>query len=123
MTSTAPVTKVTLETVAELAAQLRVDSVRSSTSAGSGHPTSSTPSPRRHKREGHRLLLGQAGRLDLDIRRPGEGPRSPAVRVTRLPGPDSFILEVRARDTAKPGPGGVAQPPDAKELQRLATEV
>ena len=30
-----------LETVAELAAQLRVDSVRSSTSAGSGHPTSS----------------------------------------------------------------------------------
>ncbi|WP_245828056.1 transketolase [Sinomonas mesophila] len=30
-----------LSTVAELAAQLRVDSVRSSTSAGSGHPTSS----------------------------------------------------------------------------------
>ena len=30
-----------LDTVAELAAQLRVDSVRSSTSAGSGHPTSS----------------------------------------------------------------------------------
>lgn len=30
-----------LETVAELAAQLRVDSVRSSTSVGSGHPTSS----------------------------------------------------------------------------------
>ena len=30
-----------LETVAEVAAQLRVDSVRSSTSAGSGHPTSS----------------------------------------------------------------------------------
>jgi transketolase len=30
-----------LETVAELAAQLRVDSIRSSTSAGSGHPTSS----------------------------------------------------------------------------------
>ncbi len=29
------------ETIAELAAQLRVDSVRSSTSAGSGHPTSS----------------------------------------------------------------------------------
>ena len=51
MSSTAPVTKVTLETVAELAAQLRVDSVRSSTSAGSGHPTSSTPSPRRHQRE------------------------------------------------------------------------
>src|ERR1700677_4308879 len=30
-----------LNTVAELAAQLRVDSIRSSTSAGSGHPTSS----------------------------------------------------------------------------------
>ncbi|MGB7050745.1 MAG: transketolase [Acidimicrobiales bacterium] len=30
-----------LDTVAELAAQLRVDSIRSSTSAGSGHPTSS----------------------------------------------------------------------------------
>src|SRR5438874_9978237 len=32
---------VDLNTVAELAAQLRVDSIRSSTSAGSGHPTSS----------------------------------------------------------------------------------
>ena len=30
-----------LSKVAELAAQLRVDSIRSSTSAGSGHPTSS----------------------------------------------------------------------------------
>src|SRR6202045_5266475 len=30
-----------LDTVAELAAQLRVDSIRCSTSAGSGHPTSS----------------------------------------------------------------------------------
>jgi hypothetical protein len=30
-----------LDTVAELAAQLRVDSIRASTSAGSGHPTSS----------------------------------------------------------------------------------
>jgi transketolase len=30
-----------LATVAELAAQLRVDSIRASTSAGSGHPTSS----------------------------------------------------------------------------------
>lgn len=33
--------QVSLDTVAELAAQLRVDSIRSSTSAGSGHPTSS----------------------------------------------------------------------------------
>jgi transketolase len=32
---------ISLDTVAELAAQLRVDSIRSSTSAGSGHPTSS----------------------------------------------------------------------------------
>jgi transketolase len=36
-----PVTDVRLEQVAELAAQLRVDSIRSSTSVGSGHPTSS----------------------------------------------------------------------------------
>ncbi len=40
-TSTAPASRVGLGTVAELAAQLRVDSIRSSTSAGSGHPTSS----------------------------------------------------------------------------------
>ena len=41
MTSTTPPAIVNLATVAELAAQLRVDSIRSSTSAGSGHPTSS----------------------------------------------------------------------------------
>ena len=40
--TTETVTELTsLDTVAELAAQLRVDSIRSSTSAGSGHPTSS----------------------------------------------------------------------------------
>ncbi len=40
--TTETVTDVTsLDTIAELAAQLRVDSIRSSTSAGSGHPTSS----------------------------------------------------------------------------------
>ena len=40
--TTEPVTEMTgLDTIAELAAQLRVDSIRSSTSAGSGHPTSS----------------------------------------------------------------------------------
>ncbi len=33
--------RIGLDTVAELAAQLRVDSIRTSTSAGSGHPTSS----------------------------------------------------------------------------------
>ena len=37
----APITDVDLALAAELAQQLRVDSIRSSTSAGSGHPTSS----------------------------------------------------------------------------------
>jgi transketolase len=41
MTTMEPAAVTGLDTVAELAAQLRVDSVRSSTSAGSGHPTSS----------------------------------------------------------------------------------
>jgi transketolase len=41
MTTTGLSHDVGLDTVAELAAQLRVDSIRSSTSAGSGHPTSS----------------------------------------------------------------------------------
>jgi transketolase len=41
MATTENAATINLDTVAELAAQLRVDSVRSSTSAGSGHPTSS----------------------------------------------------------------------------------
>ena len=41
MTTTRLTSEVGLDTVADLAAQLRVDSIRSSTSAGSGHPTSS----------------------------------------------------------------------------------
>jgi transketolase len=41
MTATDSAATIGLDTVAELAAQLRVDSIRSSTSAGSGHPTSS----------------------------------------------------------------------------------
>src|SRR3984957_1194616 len=41
MTTTHPASMIGLDTVAGLAAQLRVDSIRSSTSAGSGHPTSS----------------------------------------------------------------------------------
>src|ERR1700752_3643709 len=41
MTTTESASTVGLDTVAELAAQLRVDSVRSSTSAGAGQPTSS----------------------------------------------------------------------------------
>ena len=41
MTTTNTTNDVSLDVVADLAAQLRVDSIRSSTSAGSGHPTSS----------------------------------------------------------------------------------
>jgi transketolase len=41
MTTEAATQLTGLDTIAELAAQLRVDSIRSSTSAGSGHPTSS----------------------------------------------------------------------------------
>jgi transketolase len=41
MTTSGLTNDVSLDVVAELAAQLRVDSIRSSTSAGSGHPTSS----------------------------------------------------------------------------------
>jgi transketolase len=41
MTTTEPASTAGLDAVAELGAQLRVDSIRSSTSAGSGHPTSS----------------------------------------------------------------------------------
>src|ERR1700758_2239897 len=41
MTTTHSTNDVSLDVVADLAAQLRVDSIRSSTSAGSGHPTSS----------------------------------------------------------------------------------
>jgi transketolase len=41
MSTTESAARTGLDRVAELAAQLRVDSVRSSTSAGSGHPTSS----------------------------------------------------------------------------------
>jgi transketolase len=41
MTTETVTEKTPLDTIGELAAQLRVDSIRSSTSAGSGHPTSS----------------------------------------------------------------------------------
>jgi transketolase len=41
MTAAGTLTGIDLDTAGELAAQLRVDSIRSSTSAGSGHPTSS----------------------------------------------------------------------------------
>jgi len=39
--TTTVMSEANLDAVAELAAQLRVDSIRASTSAGSGHPTSS----------------------------------------------------------------------------------
>ena len=41
MTTTESAATIGLDTAAELATQLRIDSIRSSTSAGSGHPTSS----------------------------------------------------------------------------------
>src|SRR5580698_9113764 len=41
MTTTGQANDVSLDVAADLAAQLRIDSIRSSTSAGSGHPTSS----------------------------------------------------------------------------------
>ena len=41
MTAPGTLTGIDLDTAGELAAQLRVDSIRSATSAGSGHPTSS----------------------------------------------------------------------------------
>ncbi|MBV9874768.1 MAG: transketolase [Verrucomicrobia bacterium] len=41
MTTIAPTSETSLDAAAELAAQLRVDSIRATTSAGSGHPTSS----------------------------------------------------------------------------------
>jgi transketolase len=41
MTTTGLTSDISLDVVADLAAQLRVDSIRSATSAGSGHPTSS----------------------------------------------------------------------------------
>src|ERR1700727_940197 len=41
MTTTGLTNDISLDVAADLAAQLRVDSIRSSTSAGSGHPTSS----------------------------------------------------------------------------------
>jgi transketolase len=64
--TTETVTELTnLDAVAELAAQLRVDSIRSSTSAGSGHPTSSMSAAdliavrRGDRGPGRRLLFGQ----------------------------------------------------------------
>jgi transketolase len=50
-----------LDTIAELAAQLRVDSIRSSTSAGSGHPTSSMSAA-----DLHAVLVTRHLRYDWD---------------------------------------------------------
>ena len=66
MTTTALTSGTGLDVVAELAAQLRVDSVRSSTSADSGHPTSSMSGA-----DLLPVLITQHLRYDWD------GPRSP----------------------------------------------
>ncbi|MEU4674896.1 transketolase [Amycolatopsis sp. NPDC023774] len=59
-----PATDLSLDEVAELSAQLRVDSIRSSTSAGSGHPTSSMSAA-----DLLAVLVGRHLRYDWD--RPG----------------------------------------------------
>ena len=66
MTTTTLTPPIGLDTVAELAAQLRVDSIRSSTSAGSGHPTSSMSAA-----DLLAVLISRHLRYDWD------GPRSP----------------------------------------------
>ena len=65
--TTATVTGADLATVAELAQQLRVDSIRCSTSAGSGHPTSSMSAA-----DLLAVLIGRHLRYDWDE------PRDPA---------------------------------------------
>jgi transketolase len=67
MAAITPTELIGLDTVAELAAQLRVDSVRASTSAGSGHPTSSMSAA-----DLLAVLLTRQLRYDWD------DPRSPA---------------------------------------------
>ena len=62
----APITDVDLALAAELAQQLRVDSIRSSTSAGSGHPTSSMSAA-----DLLAVLVGRHLRYDWDD--PGNG--------------------------------------------------
>jgi transketolase len=66
MTTTGLTNDVSLDVVADLAAQLRVDSIRSSTSAGSGHPTSSMSAA-----DLLAVLVGRHLRYDWD------DPRSP----------------------------------------------
>src|SRR5246127_3904855 len=67
MTTTGLTSDISLDVVADLAAQLRVDSIRSSTSAGSGHPTSSMSAAD--------LLAGLVAR---HLRYDWDDPRSPA---------------------------------------------
>ena len=69
-----PITNPDLGTIAELAAQLRVDSIRSSTSAGSGHPTSSMSAA-----DLLAVLIGRHFRYDWD-------------RATRTPDNDHLIF-------------------------------
>ena len=67
MTTTANTNGISLDVAADLAAQLRVDSIRASTSAGSGHPTSSMSAA-----DLLAVLVGRHLRYDWD------NPRSPA---------------------------------------------
>ena len=69
-----PITDPDLATLAELAAQLRVDSIRSSTSAGSGHPTSSMSAA-----DLLAVLIGRHFRYDWD-------------RASRTPDNDHLIF-------------------------------
>ena len=76
MTSTSSIvteTNIGLDLVGELAQQLRVDSVRSSTSAGSGHPTSSMSAA-----DLLAVLVGRHLRYDWDV------PANPAQRSSDL---------------------------------------
>ena len=61
MTAPGTLTGIDLDTAGELAAQLRVDSIRSATSAGSGHPTSSMSAA-----DLLAVLLGRHLRYDWD---------------------------------------------------------
>jgi hypothetical protein len=71
-----------LDTVPELAAQLRVDSVRSSTSAGSGHPTSSC-SPAREVASADADLGAQVEAPRLRDRHLHDRPQIPAPGLQR----------------------------------------
>ena len=84
MTTTGLTNDVSLDVVADLAAQLRVDSIRSSTSAGSGHPTSSMSAA-----DLLAVLVSRHLRYDWD------DPRSPLRTATIRTAGSSSILAAR----------------------------